>query len=243
MAKNSFNIKKLTQKAHKALEMAHYRALASDKQTIASEHLLAGLLDDPEGIAMTLMSSLDINIDNIKHELDQFVTSTDPDYLAPRRLPLGTDLEHALRFSADEAKNMGMDFVGTEHLLLGLLRCREGLGGEILTRNGLALEPARNRLHELMTLQRKAPAEPMESPNPPVQEKKGRGLEGFTAKALNAVKKAREESFKAGRHHVGTDHLMLGLLADPESAAVRVLKKFTNDTEGLIKELRKLSQL
>jgi ATP-dependent Clp protease ATP-binding subunit ClpA len=243
MAKESFIIKKLTQKAHKALETAHHRALASDKPTIASEHLLAGLLDDPEGIAVRLINSLGINIDTIKHDLDQVVTPVEPDYLAPRRLPLAVDLEQALRFSADEAKKMGMDFVGTEHLLLGLLRSPEGLGNEILTRHGLALGPVRNQLHELMTLQRKAPAEPMETASSAAQETKGSGLQGFTAKALKAVEKAHEESFKAGRRHVGTDHLMLGLLSDPENAAVKVLKKFTDDIEGLIKELRKLSRL
>ena len=100
MAEKSFNIKKLTNRAHKVLEIALWRALASDRTSISSEHLLAGLLEEGAGIAMHILGSLGVDVTNLKSDLGEFVASAEPDHLTPHKLPLASDLETVLRLSA-----------------------------------------------------------------------------------------------------------------------------------------------
>jgi len=242
-----FNAKRLTSRAHKALQIALKRALASDRDSIAGEHLLAGLLEEGGGFAVALLVSLGVDIDEIRRRLSEVVPNSEPDQLVYRRLPLAKDLEHTLQFSADEANQLGADFVGTEHLLLGLLRIDNGMAGEILSDSGVQCEKVRTRLMEMSQAVEQAsetaepegdePEQAAETVSQPSE------LEGFTSKALEAVRNARAEARAAGRHHVGTDHLLLGVLSNEESAAVGALRKFTGDLDQLREELRKLSRL
>ena len=250
MENQPIDFKRLTLRAHKVLQLALRRALASDKDCIASEHLLAGLLEEGSGLAMTLLKSLGVDIRELSERLKGYVGQGDPDQLVNRRLPLSEDTQQTLRLSLDEARLMGSLFVGTEHLLLGLLRHAEGLGGEILQQSGLMADQVRQRLQEIAK-ESPAPAQiklavetklatPSEGEEP---ERDESGLNGFTARAIQAVEAAREEAGRCGRYHVGTDHLLLGILADGRSAAVKILRQHISDIEKLREELRDLSRL
>jgi len=251
MENQPIDFKRLTLRAHKVLQLALRRALASDKDCIASEHLLAGLLEEGSGLAVTLLKSLGVDIGRLSEQLSNYVAQGDPDQLVHRRLPLAEDSQQTLRLSLDEARLMGSMFVGTEHLLLGLLRHTDGLGGELLQQSGLIADQVRQRLQEMVKENgmHKGPeillsveAKP-ESP-PEVERTAGTdGLEGFTARAVQAVNAAREEAQRCGRYHVGTDHLLLGILADGRSAAVKTLRKYVDDMEKLKEDLRDLSRL
>jgi ATP-dependent Clp protease ATP-binding subunit ClpC len=107
----------------------------------------------------------------------------------------------------DEARGLGHAYIGTEHLLLGLLREEEGIAARTLASLGVGLDEARTAVVELV----------------------GRGDEQetgqipFTPRAKASLEGALVEADGMGHHHVGTEHLLLGLTRDESSAAVRLL--------------------
>jgi len=245
------DLKHLTLRAHKVLQLALRRALASDRDSIASEHLLAALLEEGSGLAVSLLDTLGVDVEQLTTRIGDYVDRGDPDQLVHRRLPLAEDMQRALKFSAEEARLMGSPFIGTEHLLLGLLHDKDNLGGEILDQSGLELDKARSCLQSIAGMDTANAPDTIEEDEQPSQESSlednsspaHTGLDGFTARAIQAVGAAREEAGRCGRYHVGTDHLLLGILADNRSAAVNSLRKHIQDIEKLKEELRSLSRL
>jgi ATP-dependent Clp protease ATP-binding subunit ClpC len=135
--------------------------------------------------------------------------------------------EHARRAVAlarDEARTAGHTRAGTEHLLLGLLGVREGVAAQALT--SLGADP--RAIHEQIALL--GPAGTAAAP-PPGQSAaalaRGRAAAGkavtWTAAARNVLEFARREALQLGHNHIGTEHLLLGLLRDPAFGGAQVL--------------------
>ncbi|MFC4008587.1 Clp protease N-terminal domain-containing protein [Nonomuraea purpurea] len=117
--------------------------------------------------------------------------------------------------SQDEAKMLDHDYIGTEHLLLGLIREDEGVGATVLKNLGLSLEDVRRH----------------------VEESQGRGQSvvseylPFTPSAREALQSSDEESLQRSLDYIGTEHLLLGLVRDGASTAAQVLVKLGVDLE------------
>ncbi|MEQ4724872.1 Clp protease N-terminal domain-containing protein [Nonomuraea sp. B19D2] len=117
--------------------------------------------------------------------------------------------------SQDEARMLDHDYIGTEHLLLGLIREGEGVGATVLKNLGLSLEDVRRQ----------------------VEESQGRGqsvVSGylpFTSSASEALESSNQASLQRGLDYIGTEHLLLGLVRDGASAAAQVLVKLGVDLD------------
>ena len=114
--------------------------------------------------------------------------------------------EQAIEQARILAGELGHAFVGTEHLLLGVLREREGLGARILSRRGLSMEQLRR-----CVVHRNG----MGCPGVPVQ--------GLSPRARTAVERAASEAKALQQHFIGTEHILLGLLRQPDCTAARIL--------------------
>ncbi|MEU7747583.1 Clp protease N-terminal domain-containing protein [Nonomuraea sp. NPDC049158] len=128
--------------------------------------------------------------------------------------------------SQDEARTLNHDSIGTEHLLLGLIREDEGVGAQVLKNLGLTLEDVRRQVEESRSRGESAPS----------------GYLPFTSSANEVLQAANQESVQRGLDHIGTEHLLLGLIRDRASVAVQVLVKLGADPDQVGRTMDELLQ-
>ena len=134
--------------------------------------------------------------------------------------------EEALRLSQEAAGELGHGYVGTEHLLLGLIREKEGMAHEVLTEAGLTDD----MIEEII---KKSVGAGLPGGNP---------AQGLTPRAKRVVEIAMEDSIRGGYNYVGTEHLLAGILREGNNMAVRILRTAGVDARHLYTALmQKLS--
>jgi ATP-dependent Clp protease ATP-binding subunit ClpC len=132
----------LTQRARTTLQLALRRARAAGAPEVGSEHLLAGMLDEGGNLALPVLSVLDIEPDQVRRGLALPEPSSD-DSSEGSGPPLGQTAVNALEMAVTEATAFGHNYIGCEHLLLGLITEPDGEGGRVL--RGLGAEPRLTR--------------------------------------------------------------------------------------------------
>jgi len=133
-----------TEKAKAALLIAQEEAKTFKHRSVGTEHILLGLVMEPEGIAGKTLRELSLTEQEVREEIEQF-SSYGPGKKLPKNavLPYSPRTRQIIKYAADEARKMNSQVVGTEHLLLGLLRDREILSTKILKNLGIDLSAAR----------------------------------------------------------------------------------------------------
>ncbi|HMK99381.1 MAG TPA: Clp protease N-terminal domain-containing protein [Acidimicrobiales bacterium] len=114
----------------------------------------------------------------------------------------------SLSYAQDEARELGHDFIGTEHLLLGLLREGDGVAAKALEALGVSLEETRERVAEMIGTG--SASDPASSPP-------------FTPRAKKVLELSLREALQIGHNYIGTEHLLLGLVREGDGVAARVL--------------------
>ena len=119
----------------------------------------------------------------------------------------------AVHLAQEEARLLRHNWVGTEHLLLGLLYEEEGVAAKALASLGISREDVRVQVEEIIGYGESSPAGPI----------------AFTARARKALELSLREALQLGHHYIGTEHLLLGLLREGEGIAARVLTRLGTD--------------
>ncbi len=125
---------KFTERAQKVLVFARDEAKSVNYPNIGTEHLLLGLLQEGESVAAKVLSALGINTENVAEAVSQLVEASDEQFQGEPALTARA--KKVLELSLDEARRMGNNYVGPEHLLLGLIREGEGVAARILNAAG-----------------------------------------------------------------------------------------------------------
>ncbi|WP_018659729.1 ATP-dependent Clp protease ATP-binding subunit [Allofustis seminis] len=138
-----------TPRAQSALRFAQEETKRFGVRAVGTEHILLGLLNEPEGIAHQVLTQLGINIYQVREEIEVMMTGIRPnsEYVV-NDLPYTPRARQVLVFAADEAKRMNVDEIGTEHLLLGLLRDDLIISSRILRNLGVAISRVRQLIAE-----------------------------------------------------------------------------------------------
>ncbi|MDR1964442.1 MAG: ATP-dependent Clp protease ATP-binding subunit [Planctomycetaceae bacterium] len=139
---------RFTDRARKVMQLANQEAQRFNHEYIGTEHLLLGLIKEGSGVAANVLKNLDIDLRKIRHEVEKLVRSG-PDLVTMGRLPQTPRAKKVVEYSMEEARNLNHNYVGTEHLLLGLLREQEGVAAQVLMNLGLRLDEVR---HEVLNL-------------------------------------------------------------------------------------------
>lgn len=175
---------KFTERARKVLWFAKEEAIRLRHPYVGTEHLLLGILKMSDSIASLILANLGADFESIRRHIETVV----PPGINPvphTDLPLDPDARRALNYAIDEAKKMGHNYIGTEHLLLGILRERRGIAARVLSDFGITLEDARHEALRILSS--------MELPSP-TGERRGkyssRLLEQF---AVDLTQLARED--------------------------------------------------
>ncbi|MBU6295871.1 MAG: AAA family ATPase, partial [Planctomycetes bacterium] len=140
---------RFTDRARKVMQLANQEAQRFNHEYIGTEHILLGLVKEGSGVAANVLKNLDIDLKKVRVEVEKFV-QTGPDMVTIGRLPQTPRAKKVIDYSIEEARNLNHNYVGTEHLLLGLLREQEGVAAQVLMSLGLKLEDVREEVLNLL---------------------------------------------------------------------------------------------
>ncbi|GAB6178939.1 ATP-dependent protease ATP-binding subunit ClpC [Desulfotomaculum defluvii] len=135
---------RFTERAQKVLVLAQEEARRFKYPYIGTEHILLGLIREGEGIAARALGNMNINADKVKAAVEQMVEMGDQP--VPGDIPPTPRAKRVLELAVEESRLMGHNYVGTEHLLLGLIREGEGVAAQVLISLGADLEKVRQQV-------------------------------------------------------------------------------------------------
>ncbi len=140
----------LTPRAHKIINiLAQEEAKRLNHDQLTPEHILLGLIRDGDGIAVKALVNLGVNLDQLRTDIELAVKKTGGTLLLGD-VPPSPRIEKVLKLSAYEARNLGHTYIGTEHLLLGILREESGTAALILESKDVNIEKVRNEILRLL---------------------------------------------------------------------------------------------
>ena len=138
---------RFTDSAKKVMLLANNEAQRFNRESIGTEHALLALLKVNHGVAATILKEFDVDTSKVCRKLEDSM-ECGPDLVTMGKLPLTPEMKAAMQLAMDEARGLKHRIIGTQHLLLGLLRAHEGVPSPIDSL-GIMLEPTRGRVHEL----------------------------------------------------------------------------------------------
>ena len=142
---------RFTDRARKVMQLANQEAQRFNHEYIGTEHILLGLVKEGSGVAANVLKNLDVDLRKIRLEVERIVQSgAGGDQVVMGRLPHTPRAKKVIEYSIEEARNLNHNYVGTEHLLLGLLREQEGVAAQVLMNLGLKLEDVREEVLNLL---------------------------------------------------------------------------------------------
>jgi hypothetical protein len=134
------------------MQLANQEAQRFNHEYIGTEHILLGLVEEGSGVAANVLRNLDIDPGKVRREVEKIVQAG-PELVATGKdkgqLPQTPRTKKIIAYAIEEARNLNDEYVGTEHLLLGVLREDEGLAAQILINLGLRLEEVREEVLNL----------------------------------------------------------------------------------------------
>jgi len=140
---------RFTERARKVIILAKEEARRFNHDYIGTEHILLGLIREGEGVAAAVLQKLGVSLENIRLEIEKLV-QPGPTTQIIGDIPFTPRAKKALELAAEEARALGHNYIGTEHLLLGLIREGEGIASQVLLNLGLDLNTVRNEVMELL---------------------------------------------------------------------------------------------
>jgi ATP-dependent Clp protease ATP-binding subunit ClpA len=240
-------VRKLHGKARRAIFFAHYEASQFGSPNIETEHLLLGLLHEAHTADRRFLGS-EISRESIREEIKAHKVMCERTSIG-LDLPFTNECKRALAYAAEEAHRLGNKHIGTEHLLLGLLREEDSFAARMLQRRGVELEQIRKeisvsppRIHSgqsdresLAVSERPVgeteTAQPVERRHQPRQS-----FEHYTERARCALFFARFEASQFGTSSIETEHLLLGLLREGK-AHLRLFVEPVSALESIRRQL------
>jgi hypothetical protein len=236
----------LTPRAKKVIELAKDEARLLDHHSIGTGHLLLGLIREGEGIAAGVLESLGVNLEKVRTHTIQVLSQSGASQVVSRSsfsqtpfiqslMEVGDEwfdtftvqVSRVLARAGEEAQRFQHNFIGTEHLTLALTRERKGVAASVLSNLGVELTKVRSAVEfSLSDTAHSAPAQI-----------------GLTPQIKQVIELAVDEARRLNHHHVGLEHLLLGVLREEKGIAAGVLASLGVTLEqARIETIRVLSQ-
>jgi ATP-dependent Clp protease ATP-binding subunit ClpC len=166
---------RFTERARKVIILAKEEAKRFNHDYIGTEHILLGLIREGEGVAATVLEKMGLSLENIRLEIEKLV-QPGPATQIIGDLPFTPRAKKALEMAAEEARALGHNYIGTEHLLLGLIREEEGVASQVLINLGLDLNTVRNKVMEVLGSELPGFGQPQTKNKTPALDAFGRDL-------------------------------------------------------------------
>jgi ATP-dependent Clp protease ATP-binding subunit ClpC len=140
---------RFTERAKKVMALANREAQRFNHEYVGTEHILLGLVKEGTGVAANVLKNLDVDLHKVRMEIEKIVTPG-PEMVTMGRLPPTPRARKVTEYAIEEARNLNHNYIGTEHVLLGLLREQSGMAAQVLTNLGLKLEEVREEVLRLL---------------------------------------------------------------------------------------------
>ena len=140
-------MERFTQRARRVLSLAHQEAERARNNYIGTEHLLLGLMDEEGGVAGRVLRELGMTSDRVREVINRVSSSSSA--FDANRVELASDTQQVLEHAVEEARRLGHHYIGTEHILLGLVRV-EGTAMEVLRRLGVTADQIRRQTRRVL---------------------------------------------------------------------------------------------
>jgi ATP-dependent Clp protease ATP-binding subunit ClpC len=140
---------RFTDRARRVVVLAQEEARTLNHDYIGTEHLLLGLIHEGEGVAFKALGSLNISLEAVRGQIEEIIGKGQA---VPRgHIPFTPRAKKVLELALREALQLGHNYIGTEHILLGLVREGEGVAAQVLEKSGATMERVRQTVIELLS--------------------------------------------------------------------------------------------
>ncbi len=143
---------RFTDRARRVVVLAQEEARELDHNYIGTEHLLLGLIHEGEGVAAGALESLGISLEAVRQQVEEMIGRGQDQ--PSGHIPFTPRAKKVLELSLRESQQLGHHYIGTEHILLGLIREGEGVAAQVLVRLGADLNRVREQVLQLLGAQR-----------------------------------------------------------------------------------------
>ncbi len=140
---------RFTERARKVIILAREEAIRLGHNFVGTEHLLLGLIREGDGLAVAILKKLNVNIAAVKTEIEKIV-AVGNEFSPGSEIPFTPQAKKVLEYAISEARSLGHNYIGTEHLLLGLIREGEGIASLVLRDFGVSVAAAKAQAQELL---------------------------------------------------------------------------------------------
>src|SRR5450755_1573206 len=142
---------KFTERARKVLQLAQEEAQRFNHNYIGTEHLLLGLVREGEGVAAKVLANLGVELNKVRSAVEFIIGRGDRTVAGD--IGLTPRAKKVIELAVDEARRLNHHYIGTEHLLLGLLREGDGVAAGVLEKLGVTMEKARTEVLQILSKQ------------------------------------------------------------------------------------------
>jgi ATP-dependent Clp protease ATP-binding subunit ClpC len=140
---------RFTDRAKKVMNLARQEAQRFNHEYLGTEHILLGLVQEGSGVAANVLKNMGVDLNKIRVEVEKIV-KTGPAHPPMGQLPFTPRAKKVLELSMEEAQNLGHNYIGTEHLLLGLIKENEGIAAQVLMNLSIKLEDVREEVLDFL---------------------------------------------------------------------------------------------
>src|SRR4051795_11222845 len=216
---------KFTERARKVLQLAQEEAHRFNHNYIGTEHLLLGLVREGDGVAARVLGNMGVQLPKVRSAVEFIIGRGEQ---APTgEIGLTPRAKKVLELAIDEARRLNHHYIGTEHLLLGLVREGEGIAAGVLESLGVNLEKVRAQVMQVVNqssssynagnpgFKSGAAGDPHDMPM--------KRSNHFTPRARRSLLLAEQEAKRFNHRLIRTDHLLLGLIREWDGVAARLL--------------------
>jgi ATP-dependent Clp protease ATP-binding subunit ClpA len=234
-------IDRFNDRAKRVLALAQDEAIRFNHNYIGVEHLLLGLIREGEGVAARVLNNLGVELSKARTSVE-FVIGRGDTTITPSSITLSPRTKKVVELAIDEARKLGHSYVGTEHLLLGIVRESGSIGAGVLESLGVSLDKVREQVIALLGQQHPgidmAAAASAGVSTPPgaafiARSHPTPSVDRVDASGQRAIARAYWEAGRANEREVGPHHLLRGLLAGEEVWVNKILKELGVDLANL----------
>jgi ATP-dependent Clp protease ATP-binding subunit ClpC len=210
---------RFTDRARRVAVLAQEEARLLNHNYIGTEHILLGLIHEGEGVAAKALQSLDISLEAVRQQVEEIIGAGGSS--PGQSIPFTPRAKQVLELSVREATTHGHDYIGTEHILLGLIREGEGVAIHVLVKIGANPDRVRAKVLELLAggaADATVPGQPLPPPSAALRQ---------------IMDEARQQAVVDGAPEVAPVHLFWAAVHHPDGAAGRMLRDVGVDPDDL----------
>jgi len=228
---------RFTERVKKVMYLAREEAGRLRHDYIGTEHLLLGIIRDGEGIAACVLQALEVDLEVLRRVVEGMVPQGSAT-LTVGEIPFTPRAKRALENAVNEARKLGHNYVGTDHLLPAFLADKDCTASKALVSVGLSYGKV---MDETLRILGESPDVERRTDEEPRQDNKSVTFDKFTERVKKVMYLSRDEAGRLHHDYIGTEHLLLGLIRDGEGTAITALQNLGVDlddirkaTEGMI---------